>query len=488
MYQVTVNNMLKTQVLNYMKANRMTIRGERIAVGVSGGPDSVCLLSVLNELSGGLGIRLTAVHVNHGIRGAEADADALFVQELCRKMEIPFRLFSFDVPSLAKEQKLSVEEAGRRARQEAFETCMQEDGCSRIALAHQMDDVAETMLFNLARGTGLAGLASMRPVRGRIIRPLLQTPRAEILSYLRENHISYRTDATNATDEYARNRIRSRILPALEKDVNTGAARHLAETSARIREVLSFLEDETERYAEACLVLENGTVVLLAEPFRLVPEALRPELVRLAFVKCGAGLRDISKEHIEAVLALTDKQVGKWISLPEGLRAERTYEGVRFRKKSASVPASDPALSASSPPSLPLSPAPSVPLPVPLPVPGTVTAFGYEITSRLLTAVPFPIPEKECTKWFDYGKITNILTIRTRLAGDILTTTKEGGRKSLSHWFIGEKIPRERRDAMPLLADGHRVLWIFGERIGEDFKVTPETKKVLKITIREVSE
>ena len=195
---------MREKVRAFMEQYHMVTAGERVLLGLSGGADSVCLFHLLRELQEPLGFSLLAVHVNHNLRGAEAGRDAAFAENLCREYDVPFYLYSCPVEKIAKEKHLSTEEAGRAARQEVFAACAKEQGAVKIALAHHQDDVAETMLHHLARGTSLAGLASLRPVRGNVIRPLLCVGRKEIRQELESRKCSWCEDSTNAEDAYTR--------------------------------------------------------------------------------------------------------------------------------------------------------------------------------------------------------------------------------------------------------------------------------------------
>ena len=200
------------RVRAYAEKYQMIRPGDRIVAGISGGADSVCLLFLLRELCREKGAGLFAVHVNHGLRGAEAGEDEAYVRKLCGELKVPLRVFSFDVRGRAREEHLTLEEAGRLCRYEAFEEEAERIGGTRIAVAHHAGDQAETVLFQLFRGSGLKGLAGIRPVRDNVIRPLLCTGREEIEAWLTERGIEWRTDSTNLTTDYTRNRIRGEIL------------------------------------------------------------------------------------------------------------------------------------------------------------------------------------------------------------------------------------------------------------------------------------
>ena len=210
---------MEREILAYIKQNRMIGKNDVVLAGVSGGSDSMAMLRILKELQGKLDFTLRVVHIHHGIRGKEADRDQSFVENICRKWQIPCTVYCYDVPGLSREWKLGEEETGRIVRKEAFQreaaVCGRKDSEIKIALAHNQEDLAETMLHNLCRGTGLRGLCTMRPVDGEIIRPILCLSRDKIAEYLKEKKISHIQDSTNLSDEYTRNRIRHHILPIL---------------------------------------------------------------------------------------------------------------------------------------------------------------------------------------------------------------------------------------------------------------------------------
>ena len=217
------------RIAGYMKENHMTEAGYTVLAGVSGGSDSMLMLTILRELQKPLDFKLAAVHVHHGIRGQEADRDRAFVEQICEEWGIPCHVFHYDVPALSSKWKLGEEETGRLVRREAFEKAAHSyaDHKVRIALAHNQEDLAETMLHNLCRGTGLRGLCTMRPTSEKIIRPILCLNRREIADFLEKYQIPHIQDSTNLCDEYTRNRIRHHILPALEQEINSKATVHM---------------------------------------------------------------------------------------------------------------------------------------------------------------------------------------------------------------------------------------------------------------------
>lgn len=246
---MTLLEQVRSTISNY----HMLGRGDRVAAGVSGGADSVCLLRVLGELRQEYGLTLSVIHVHHGIRGAEADRDARFTEELCRKLAIPCQVIYKDIPALAASERCSEEEMGRAVRYEALMEYAVAHDCNRIAVAHNRDDHAETVIGNLCRGSGIGGLTGIPPVRDRIIRPLLFCGRAQIEEYLAELGQDYCDDSTNAGDAYTRNRIRHQVLPLLETAVNKKSTEHIIETAEQLRQVEEYLTERTGEQLERIL-------------------------------------------------------------------------------------------------------------------------------------------------------------------------------------------------------------------------------------------
>ena len=254
---------LMLEIKRYIEKNQLIRPGDGVVVGLSGGPDSVFLLYALHTLQARMGFTLRAVHVHHGIRGAEADRDAAFSAELCAKLAVPFQAVHVDAPSYAAQQGLSLEEAARILRYEALETARQQltTPAAWIAVAHHLDDQAETVLHNLVRGAGLRGLAGMENRRNHVIRPLLSIKREDILKWLEQNKIAYVTDSTNADPHYTRNRIRSTVLPEL-REINPEASAHIAHSAALLREADAYFHALALQYVDAHAMLTVPPVPL----------------------------------------------------------------------------------------------------------------------------------------------------------------------------------------------------------------------------------
>lgn len=461
------------QVQNFIREQKMIMPGDFVVAGVSGGADSVCLFFELLDCQKEIPFLLEVVHIEHGIRGQDSLADANYVENLCKEYGVPFRLFSCDIKKMARESGLTVEEAGRKARYQAFEQAAEESGKQncKIAVAHNLDDQAETILMNLARGSGLKGLGGIRPVRGNIIRPLLNTRRSEIEAALLKRQVAWRTDETNRQTEYTRNKIRLEILPLLTQGVNEQAASHIAQAGLYLQEAEDYLRSQVQKLAERYVHCEadgEPKVFLEREGFCDQEHLMQEYLIRFCLEKMVAGQKDISRRHIGALLELAAGQNGKSLNLPGGIRAVNKNEFLVFEKNRSIRKETGEASEHRG---------------ETLQIPGVTRWGDLRIKADILPYEKQIIPQKKCTKWFDYDTINHKLEIRTRQAGDSLGIHAEGGTKSLKRYMIDEKILREVRDAIPLIADGSRILWVVGYRISEAYKVTESTKRILQIQI-----
>ena len=299
------------QVQNFIREQKMIMPGDFVIAGVSGGADSVCLFFELLAYQKEIPFSMEVVHIEHGIRGQDSLADANYVENLCKEYGVPFHLVSCDIKKMAQETSLTVEEAGRKARYQAFEQAAKKSGRSncKIAVAHNLDDQAETILMNLARGSGLRGLGGIRPVRENIIRPLLNTRRSEIEAALRGRQITWRTDETNHQTEYTRNRIRLEILPLLAQGVNGQAASHIAQASSKpkysnVKSIEQYLECGLEEIElKRCL---QRTKNLISDIERVLSQLddEEQEILRLWYVDKKPKEQILAAMHIESLSTL----------------------------------------------------------------------------------------------------------------------------------------------------------------------------------------
>ena len=438
----------------------MIEKGDRVVCGVSSGPDSVCLFCCLNELKKSMGFDIALVHVNHGIRGEEAERDELFAMELAGRYGVPAKTYYFDVPKMASDKGLTVEEAGRLARKEAFRDYMNETGAVRLALAHNANDAAETVIMNLARGTGLAGLCGILPVKDEIIRPLIFVKRNEIEAWLEKENIPYLIDSTNDEDEYTRNKIRHHVIPYLEKEINPRAVDHITESSAMVSEALRIVGREADEIGKRCIKKTRGGVIIDDEVFCAGNEDIAGYVIRNALYNMTPALKDIGREHILYIRKLYNMPSGSRIDLPYGITGEKSYEGIIL-----------------------INETPKAECDKVIPVPGCVKAFGYTVVAGTETDIRLPVPCIKYTKWMDYDRIKGSLCIRTRREKDRLVIDKSGSTKKVSDYMTDAKIPRYLRDVLPVIADDEYVLWIPGYRMGENIKITEETVNAVRLEL-----
>lgn len=446
------------QIRSYIEKYQMIAEGDTVIAGVSGGADSVCLLLVLLELQREISFEIRAVHVEHGIRGAESREDAAFVKELCQSKEIPFIQYDYDVPRIAKEQGMSEEEAGRMLRYGAFEKEAEKYLQGKISVAHNQNDNAETILHHLIRGSHLRGLTGIPPVRGKIIRPLLCISREEIEAYLQEKNQNYRTDATNFETIYTRNRIRHEVLPVL-KDINPSAVSHVVRTAEALRETQEYLDMQAGALTEQTVHFEGNEAWIETEKLKPVPNLLRNQVLYQSLVKLASFRKDIAEVHITDLWKLSGRQVGKSICLPYGLIAVREYEGIRIRADMAECIQKNGETA-----EMPLMES---------------TQFRCRIFEKDAKIQDFP--KKKYTKWLDYDKIKGNLFVRKRKPGDYFFLEEQGHVKKLKQYFVDEKIPREQREQILLVADGDHIVWVVGYRISAYYKITEHTRRILEI-------
>ena len=523
----------ENKVFAYIEAHGMIVSGDRIVAGVSGGADSLCLLFLLLRYAEGIPLKLGVVHVDHGVRPDSAE-DARYVEELCRRRGLPFFLRQADVPGLARAEKCSQEDAGRRIRYEAFRQAAQAMGGAKVAVAHNSNDNAETMLFHLFRGSGLKGLCGIAPVRDGIIRPILCLERREAEAYLEEKGIAWRRDSTNEGDDYSRNRIRHHILPYAERELFCGAAEHMRRTAELLEETEAYLEQQTRRALETCLTKKlwegaasqetPGRCALDAEAFLRLHPALRRRALHMLLKNLSPTGKDIGRTHVEDALKLFLREGNKSVDLPFGIIVRRQYDVVILERagdrgtegglgadgehgsgsaadqEHGSGPAADGEHGGGSAADQEHGgglaadgehgSGPDGMIRVRLPEENTGDFSVYDLGKLGKIEFTAFLAEKrekvlinQYTKWFDYDKIGESLVIRTRRRGDYLTISDGRGgmmHKSLKDYMVTEKIPRQQRDEMLLLAAGSHVVWLIGRRISEAFKVDGNTRRILR--------
>lgn len=472
-------------MLNFIRKEDMLREGDTVIVGFSGGADSTALMTVLVELKRLLKIEIVAVHINHMIR-EEAGEDEAFVREYCESRGIRCIAVKKDIPKLAKEWGVTEEEAGRSVRYEEFaDVCKEAEAetgnRALIAVAHHQDDVAETLLMNLVRGSGIRGGGAIRPVRDNVIRPLLCVNRREIEEYLEEKGLSYCTDKTNAENIHTRNKIRNVVLPYLTENVNEGAAEHLCRAAADFAAADEYIRSQARRlFEEVCDTSGRGEVTLDIRKLQGQPRIILENLVLFIFEELVPGRKDIGRAHVDAVLGELQSVDGREsINLPYGILSERNYNELWMGvKKSKSHEGRETQAETRFDVLTLLKEKNTQKINIDLPGLGVAEIEILEYNGKT------SYPTASYTKWFDYDRIQTAV-FRRRTPEDEIVLDKGDAfySKKLSKYMTDEKIPKAERDSMYILAEGNSVIWVPGYRYGSRYKVSSKTKRILAINI-----
>jgi len=452
--------------------SRMVTPDDKVLVAVSGGADSVSLLYLLKEMQEEFRFELTIAHMDHMARGEESAEDARFVEALGRKLGLATFVEKVNVGEAKETLKTSFQETGRILRYRFLEATLKNIQGTKLALGHTADDQVETFLINLLRGSGLTGLAGMPEVRGAVIRPLIDCTRAEVEAYLASRNLEFREDASNADNKYLRNRVRHELLPVL-KTFNPQIASNLRETAKIIRDDDQCLADQARRlYQELASPLTNG-VTLDRVKFNQQPKALQKRMVREAIFQVQGDLRRVTAGHIQEIIELfAGSRVGKKINLPGQLIAVAGPLGVEVLQspelRSGGGANRGTGLNSTR-----------------LLIPGATKIDGTSLNLRakLIASDGWEELKKNPDQaYLDFDKTGATIHARFFRPGDRFVPLGMTGRKKLKSFFIDEKVAREQRESIPILTTGMGdIIWVYGKRIAENFRVTHTTRKILFI-------
>ena len=474
------NRNIAARVREFVLREGLLAEGEEILAAVSGGPDSVALVNLLDELK--MDLRLTVVHLEHGLRGEASRRDALWVRKMASARGWSYLEGRKRVRALARKEKLSPEAAARRARYDFLRGCARRTGINKVALGHQSDDQAETVLMRILRGSGPEGLGGMRPRSERnglvLVRPLLLLSREEIEAYLEARSLKFRRDRSNRDLRFTRNRIRHRLLPLLAREYNP-----------RIREILSHLaslEADRDILVKAILPAESDFLSAGPGPAMEIslsrlggyPREIRGEIWKLILRKAGLG--EVSRFNFQGLEDLLEGRSGRELLLPGGVVIRKEYRRLLI------LPASPEAKSYS----------------YPLPVPGSLDLeeAGVRITVRFLKSprgkVSFPPrsgkgdfpPASARREYLDADRVKFPLTVRSRLPGDRYRPLGLKGRKKIKDILIDEKVPPRYREVIPLVADREKIIWPAVSPPAEECRISAKTRKVLEIELASLTD
>ncbi len=465
---------LLSRVLRTIERERLAPAGARVLAAVSGGADSVALLLILHELDAGGHIVLAGVaHLNHLLRGPEADEDEAFCAAAAARLNVPFVSERIDVRQLAREQKRSVEDAARRARYAFLERAADRLGADAIAVAHTRDDQAETFLLRLIRGAGTRGLGGIRPRVGRIVRPLLDLDRVELRTYLEERAESYREDASNADVSIPRNRVRHELLPLLQSRFSPAITDVLAREVVLAQQDEDFLHHQAIELASRIVSREQGTsgesVRIDAAGLGSAPLALSSRVAHDVLSQL-AGSRPISFDHVQRLLALSAGEARRVVSVPGG-RAVRAGDVIMLRPGRAEKPHEANRFAFL------------------LSIPGEVqsVAHGWAIAAEPLPGLPpaAPLAARGHEVAVAADALVGPLAVRSRRQGDRFRPLGAPGARKLQDFLVDRKVPRTDRDALPLVVDGRdRIVWVVGLAVAEGFRVRDRSQGVILLKVK----
>jgi tRNA(Ile)-lysidine synthase len=474
-------NEFENQVLSFTRAERLLDDEDRILLAVSGGVDSMALLHTFWSFKANLyvGAKLLCAHLNHGLRGAESDADETFVVSQAAGLGLDIVTRRLDVKRYAAGHKLSIETAARKWRLETLCEVAKRHDCTCIATGHHKDDNAETVIQRLLRGTGFRGLAGIHPRRifengACFVRPLLCVSRDRIQQYLKGRGLVWREDSSNRDVEFRRNFIRHHLLPEMQKDCSQPVVEQLWQLSCRMRKFQDYLERQAEPLWRRLAKLSAGRISINLPVFQSQPEPIKIELVRRTLSVLGSGEGDLTEGHFKRIIDLANQNVSnRVLELPDGFTVWREYKKLIF-----SAPQQGGSYEELS-----------VDRMVELKIPGRISFGNYEIEANFTEYnsadfEKFKTDKSGFIEWFDYDKLALPLTVRFRRAGDKFVPLGMNKAKKVGQFLTDVRITQDIRNEVLVVSDAQKIIWVWPIRISEQTKVTGQTTKLLQLNIK----
>ncbi|HHX01127.1 MAG TPA: tRNA lysidine(34) synthetase TilS [Firmicutes bacterium] len=440
-----------------VKARQLLDPKDHLLVAVSSGPDSMALLHLLWRAQlAPLGV----FHLNHRLR-PEAEEEADFVAAYTQQLDLPVHKYHYDVNRYAAENRVSVETAAREVRYRLLEECMEKHGYTKIALGHHQDDQAETVLLHLIRGSGLSGLAGMKPKRDCYIRPLLPFTKAQLIAYCRAFAIKFYHDRTNFSPEFERNKLRLELIPLIEREYNPKFSHHLAQLAEIVRADDEELTGKVEQLLPELTCTNYGVLHLQRGKFRQLSLAFQRRVLQSLIAKARQSVHWAAFEQVESLRELILNNDYFTYELPL-LTVIGEPNNIVFGKPE--LPQWEPGI---------------------LPVPGTVSMGNCQIRTEVLTKGPGYCLEGPGED-FALDQLCLPLVYRRRKPGDAMQVFGQTGKKKIKDLLIEAKIPRYLRDHIPIICDQEEIIWVCGVRRSEKGRVTPDSKEVIRIILEDV--
>jgi tRNA(Ile)-lysidine synthase len=436
---------------------------EKILVAFSGGPDSAALLHILCRLAKKSDFKLCACYVNHNIRPKESRKESAFCSEICARLNIPLIIVEGDVPRYARDMRLSLEQCARDFRYASLENVAEKEKCRKIALGHHQDDIVETILFRLFRGTGPAGLWPIKPISGKLIRPMSELTRKDILSYLKQNKIPYMIDSSNLKSDFSRNFIRNEAIPIIEKGFGDKFRKGIIKFGKILREEDLYLRQLAERkFRRIAEITPGGKIVIDLKGLANYDLWLRRRIIKISLEKISNRPGEGAFEEVERVDNMLEGDQ-KAVNLQNGIRVFKERDNI--------------VLAAKRPPMRPL----------PLPINGKAVLKEVKaaVSCRAFwTDNALPMRNKKGSKVaMDFDKLSPPLSIRGIRPGDKFTPLGMKGNKKIGDFLTDRKIPIFLRDEIPLIEDQKGIIWLVGYQIAERVKIDNNTANILEIEL-----
>nr|WP_306301464.1 tRNA lysidine(34) synthetase TilS [Clostridium arbusti] len=457
--------LLLDKVLQTIKENSMFCTNDKVIVAVSGGPDSMCLLHALNSIKNKLEINLVVAHVNHCLRGKESDEDEEYVKRICSKLNVDFYNIRVDINKISKEKGISSEMAGRTARYEFFENVRKKIGAQKIAIAHNANDQAETIIMRIMRGTGVSGLIGIKPIRdGIFVRPLIKINREEIEYYCEKNNINPRIDKTNLENIYSRNKVRLELIPYIKENFNKDIVMTLNRLSDTVNIDNDYLEYVSEEKYKLFCEEKDEKVILYKNGF-LQHKAVVSRMIRKAISYLTGSTYNFEKKHILDIINIQTHNTGTTLNLPNNINVYNNYGNIiiYFNNEEDTKDNKEYELFIGKD--------------------NVISKKSIKVTMRIIAHENENINfrENNFIKYFDYDKIKDKIILRYRRNGDRFTTIGMSRSKKLKDMFINMKIEKNIRNKIPLICFDNEISWIVGYRVSDKFKVVENTKEILEI-------
>ena len=461
--------MIFEKVLSTINKHELIQKGDKIVVGLSGGPDSVCLLHILSRLKDKFDLEIYAAHLNHQIRGIEAQKDAFYISKLCEEMGITFFIKSINVPEYCEKNGVSIEEGARKLRYEMFYEVKNNTRANKIAIGHNLNDQAETILMRIMRGTGLQGLKGIEYIRdGVIIRPILDIERSDIEKYCEQNNLNPRIDKTNLESIYTRNKIRLELIPYMKDNFNSNIIESISRMGNSLRSDNDYIENESLiKFKEVSNINDDSVEINLSSYINL-HNSIKVRILRNSIKHILGDTNFIDQRHIDDILDLEDEsKIDKVINLPRGIFVYRKKNSIILTNKEIVIE--------------------EIEFCYNIPSNGfiKIKEIGTIIETQVVNINKYKRSKSDkSSKWFDFNKIKGGIVVRNRRSGDKIKLS--GGSKKVKDLFIDIKIPKEDRCKIPIIADSQGILSVGDFRNSEDYKIDEKTKEVLKVSFKKL--